>query len=102
MPRRIVRLTPPGDRLREVFAEIRAEIGVPETFRAEVLAEAERASTEPRLPEVDRTDIPFVTIDPPTSLDLDQALQLEGLGAGFRVRYAIADVAAFVEPGGVV
>ena len=43
-----------------------------------------------------------MTIDPPTSLDLDQALHLERLGEGFRVRYAIADVAAVVEPGGVV
>ena len=75
---------------------------MPEAFPAEVLAEAERAATEPRLPGIDRTDVPFVTIDPPTSLDLDQALHLERLGDGFRVRYAIADVGAFVEPGGVV
>ena len=75
---------------------------MPEAFPSEVLAEADRAATEPRLPEVDRTDVPFVTIDPPTSLDLDQALHLERLGEGFRVRYAIADVAAFVEPGGAV
>jgi exoribonuclease R len=102
MPRRAVRLAPPGDGLRGVFSEIRAEVGVPETFPAEVLAEAERAATEPRLPGIDRTDVPFVTIDPPTSLDLDQALHLERLGEGFRVRYAIADVAAFVEPGGVI
>ena len=33
-------------------------------------------------------------------MDLDQALHLERNGKGFRVRYAIADVAAFVEPGG--
>lgn len=75
---------------------------MPETFPAEVLAEAERAAGEPRLPETDLTDVPFVTIDPPSSLDLDQAMHLERLGEGFRVRYAIADVAAFVEPGGVV
>ena len=102
MPRRSVQLTPPGDGLRGVFSEIRAEIGVPETFPPDVLAEAERSSRRPRLPEVDLTDLPFVTIDPPASLDLDQALHLERLGEGYRVRYAIADVAAFVEPGGVV
>ena len=44
-------------------------------------------------------DIPFVTIDPPGARDLDQALHIERTGAGHRVRYAIADVAAFVEPG---
>ena len=43
---------------------------------------------------------PFVTIDPPGSRDLDQALHLERRpGGGFRVRYAIADVAAFVDAG---
>jgi exoribonuclease R len=73
VPRRPVRLASPGGALRETFSEIRAEIGVPEAFPADVLAEAERAATAPRAPETDRTDVPFVTIDPPTSLDLDQA-----------------------------
>jgi exoribonuclease R len=44
-------------------------------------------------------DLPFVTIDPPGARDLDQALHIERRGDGHRVRYAIADVAAFVEPG---
>ena len=35
-------------------------------------------------------------------MDLDQAMHLERRGAGFRVRYAIADVAAFVRPGGAI
>ena len=33
-------------------------------------------------------------------MDLDQALHIERHGKGYRVRYAIADVAAFVTPGG--
>ena len=33
-------------------------------------------------------------------MDLDQAMHLERLGDGFRVHYAIADVAAFLRPGG--
>ena len=32
--------------------------------------------------------------------DLDQAMHIERRGKGYRVRYAIADVAAFVDPGG--
>ncbi|MGW7366644.1 RNB domain-containing ribonuclease, partial [Streptomyces sp. NPDC054841] len=72
-------------------------------FPAEVLAEAERAAREPRLPERDATDIPFFTIDPPASTDLDQAMHLgRRRGGGFRVSYAIADVAAFVTPGGAL
>ena len=32
-------------------------------------------------------------------MDLDQALHIERAGDGYRVHYAIADVAAFVTPG---
>ena len=35
-------------------------------------------------------------------MDLDQAFHLERRGDGYRVQYAIADVAAFVEPGGPI
>ena len=55
-----------------------------------------------RTGRADLTDVPFVTIDPPTSKDLDQAMCLERLGRGYRVRYAIADVASFVRPGGAL
>ncbi|EME21634.1 RNB domain-containing ribonuclease, partial [Rhodococcus triatomae] len=47
-------------------------------------------------------DLPLVTIDPPTSMDLDQALHLERTDAGFVLHYAIADVAAVVRPGGAL
>ena len=79
---------------------LRAELGVPEAFPPEVEAEARGAV--PRLPSTDLTDLPFLTIDPPGSVDLDQAMALERRGTGYRVRYAIADVAAFVVPGGAV
>jgi exoribonuclease R len=73
---------------------------VPAAFPAEVLAEAGRP---PRLPSYDATDIPLFTIDPPTSEDLDQAMHLSRRErGGYRVRYAIADVAAFVAPGGAL
>lgn len=50
----------------------------------------------------DRTDLELITIDPPGSRDLDQALHIEARGDGHRVTYAIADVAALVHPGGAV
>jgi exoribonuclease R len=85
------------------FDAVRAELEVPAGFPADVLAEATRAAAEPVLPAFDATDIPFVTVDPPGSRDLDQALHLAARPAGgFRVSYAIADVAAFVRPGGAV
>ncbi|HEU5000074.1 MAG TPA: RNB domain-containing ribonuclease, partial [Lapillicoccus sp.] len=82
------------------FAAIRAELEVPDEFPPEVLAEAERAAREAELPDRDETDVPFVTIDPVGSMDLDQALHLERAGEGYRVRYAIADVPTYVAPGG--
>ena len=101
MPRRHLRLTPPdGAEIAAALAELRRQLGVERTFPPEVEADADAAVGAPRLPDADETAIPFVTVDPPESLDLDQALHLERSGKGYRVRYAIADVAAFVAPGG--
>ncbi len=88
--------------LRAALAALRAGLGVPGDFPPEVLAEAERAAKAPAPPPYDATDIPFFTLDPPTSTDLDQATHLSRRGTGHRVRYAIADVAAFVAPGGAL
>jgi VacB/RNase II family 3'-5' exoribonuclease len=88
-----------GDTLHEGIAAIQQELGVSADFPDAVLHAAEQAAQAPRLPELDRTDIPFVTIDPESSMDLDQALHLERDGDGYVVHYAIADVAAFVSPG---
>ena len=95
-----------GDTLRAGIADIQKDLGVVPEFPDEVERAAEQAARNPRLPELDRTDIPFVTIDPATSMDLDQALHIErdltagsGRAAGYVVHYAIADVAAFVSPG---
>jgi len=82
------------------FAAIRAEFDVPEEFPAAVLAEAERRAAQPRLPELDATDVPLVTLDPVGSRDLDQAVHLAANGDGYRVSYAIADVGAVVGLGG--
>jgi exoribonuclease R len=91
------------------FARARTEVGVPERFPDGVEREAaERALAGPRLPPgapaepVDQRDTPFVTIDPPGSRDLDQAYFAERRADGYRVHYAIADVAAFVTPGEAV
>ena len=96
-----------GDELRRRFDAIRAEQEVPEEFPPEVLEEAEEARERARdLPERDETAVPFITIDPPGSMDLDQALHIEADHSheegGFRVRYAIADVPAFVKPNGPI
>ena len=85
--------------LAEGLAAIRSSLEVPDAFPAEVQAAAEQAAARPRLPELDRTDIELITIDPEGSRDLDQALHITREGDGYRVSYAIADVAAFVSAG---
>ena len=79
------------------FAGLRAELGVVEAFPPEVLAEVQ--GLRPALPEHDATALPLLTVDPEGSRDLDQAVHLEREGDGYRVRYAIADVGAFVALG---
>ena len=87
---------------------VRAELDVPDGFPEEVTAAAVQAATGRPAGEVanghtDRTGIELVTIDPPGSRDLDQAFGAERrAGGGVRVWYAIADVAAFVAPGGAI
>ncbi|GAB3883688.1 RNB domain-containing ribonuclease [Terrabacter terrigena] len=97
--------TRPGDvarQLAERFEAVRRQLEVREEFPPDVVAEAGAAAANADLPERDETSVPFITIDPPTSMDLDQAMWIERDGAGYRVRYAIADVPAFVRAGGAV
>ena len=84
------------------FAQIRAELGVPEDFPPQVREAAEAAAAAPLPAWTDLTDVPFVTIDPPGSTDLDQAMNLRRRGDGFAVDYAIADVPSFVASGGPI
>ena len=84
------------------WSAIRSELGIVDAFPPEALAEAAAAASASVLPDLDRTEVELFTIDPPGSLDLDQAMSLERHAAGFRVVYAIADVGAFVRPGGPI
>ena len=80
---------------------IRSEFDLPPSFPAAALAEAD--GLVPRDAERrDATDVALVTIDPEGSRDLDQAVGIERRPDGWRVRYAIADVAAWVVPGGAI
>lgn len=95
--------TPPcADTLAPGIAAIKQEMNLPTAFPDEVEAAAERAARNPRLPDLDCTDIALVTIDPAGAMDLDQAMFVERRGEGYRVVYAIADVAAFVSAGDVI
>lgn len=90
---------PPAQAIAQGVAVIKQEMDLPLAFPPEVEAAAAQAAAAPRLPDLDRTGIPLVTVDPPGAMDLDQALYVERRGDGYRVHYAIADVGAFVAPG---
>ncbi len=65
-----------------------------------MLAAAERAVAKPIGSEhVDRTSLQFATLDPASSIDLDQAFAIEVAGSDIILHYAIADVGWFVQPG---
>jgi len=88
------------------FDRIRRRFDVPPAFPQAVLdAAAAAAAAGPRAPSGaptairDALDLEFVTVDPEGSVDLDQAFCAARRGDGYRVFYAIADVAAFVAPG---
>ncbi|WP_291314202.1 RNB domain-containing ribonuclease [Corynebacterium sp. UBA2622] len=80
------------------FRDVAREFDVPTDFPPEVHAEAAGLTDRHADARRDARDIPFVTIDPVGSKDLDQAVYIEKDGDGYVVYYAIADVAAFVEP----
>lgn len=88
-----------AETLRSGIAAIQAEMKVTPDFPEAVERAAAEAAANPRMPDLDRTDVPFVTIDPASARDLDQAMHIERNGGGYVVHYAIADLAAFVTPG---
>lgn len=100
MPRLTAPVVP--EDLAAGLAAVREDLDVPGEFPADALREAEEAARAPLPEREDRRDLELFTIDPPGSMDLDQAMALSRLGEGYRIDYAIADVAAFVTPGGAL
>jgi exoribonuclease R len=78
------------------LADIRTQFQVPADFPAEAIAEADSAAARPVDGHEDWTAQEFVTLDPQTSTDLDQAFAIERAGGDLILHYAIADVAWFV------
>lgn len=100
--RRLRLPVPQATALASGMAGLQRELGLPLEFPLEVEQAATAAAANPRLPDEDRTDIEFITIDPPDARDLDQAMFVARNGDGYRVHYAIADVAAFVTAGDAI
>ncbi|WP_223114466.1 RNB domain-containing ribonuclease [Lolliginicoccus suaedae] len=88
--------------LRDATDAVLGELDAPDHYPPDAEAEAAAAIDRYSSDRRDATEIPLLTIDPPGSRDLDQALHIQQLRSGYRVHYAIADVAAFIEPGGAL
>lgn len=93
-----------GEALAAGFAAIRSEHEVDDAMPAavEAAAAAAAAASPAGFDRADRRDVALRTLDPLGSRDLDQAFHLSRDGDGFVLRYAIADVASWVQPGDVV
>ena len=91
------RLTTTPLNIDALVAELQLDVAFPD----DVLAAADEAAKRPLPAYPDARDVPLVTIDPPGSLDLDQAVAIETRpDGGWIVNYAIADVGFFIDPGG--
>lgn len=91
------------DAMAAGLERIRNENGVVVEFPPAVEEAAQAAVGRRPGPEHrDRTGERFVTLDPATSVDLDQAFAIELAGDDIVLHYAIADVGWFVRPGDVL
>lgn len=104
MPAAPLRVEPIDAVFKDGFDRIRTELKIEDVVPADVIAEANATAARPIIEDerVDLRGLPFLTIDPPGSTDLDQAMCFERSAGGWVVHYAIADVAAFVPPGGAI
>ena len=88
--------------LADGLGKIRAEFQLPAGFPSDAMAEAEAAAAKSPDDHADRTSLPFVSLDPASSRDLDQAFAIEPAGEDWLLHYAIADVGWFVAGGGAL
>lgn len=100
MPLRKVEIPDVPETVVDGVHRLQEELELRTEFPAAVLQHASGIpGNEPDGPQrVDATDIEFIAIDPPTSMDLDQIMHIERDGDGYVVHYGIADIPAFVPP----
>ncbi|RUX04515.1 RNB domain-containing ribonuclease, partial [Mesorhizobium sp. M2A.F.Ca.ET.037.01.1.1] len=82
-------LTDPSQALSTGLTKIRTEFHVPDGFPPEVMAAAQAAAKRAPAQHADRTAMPFVTLDPASSTDLDQAFSIEASGGDLLLHYSL-------------
>ena len=99
---RVLRRIGRPDRARDVVEGLMLDRGLHRTYSRAATAEAEARLHEPYAAEtrVDLRDLPTFTIDPDDARDFDDAISARREGDRVRVWVHIADVTAYVRPGG--
>jgi ribonuclease R len=99
---RVLRRIGRPDRARDVVEGLMLDRGLRRSYPRAATAEAEAQLHEPYAAEarVDLRDLPTFTIDPDDARDFDDAISARREGDRVRVWIHIADVTAYVRPGG--
>lgn len=100
----ILRCLGPAHNNRTWYSLILAQHGIPEHFSDEELQTVEQLAQTTVIDNsrVDMTALPFITIDAPTTEDMDDALYAETIDGGWQLTVAIADAAAVIKPDSVL
>jgi ribonuclease R len=99
---RVIRRLGRPDRARNVLEGLMLDRGLHRNYSRAAAAEAEHAVNDPYASDgrVDLTDLPTFTIDPDDAQDFDDAVSARREDGHIRVWVHIADVTAYVRPGG--
>jgi ribonuclease R len=100
---RVIRRLGRPDRARDVLEGLMLDRGLHRSYPRSAAAEAEHAASEPYAADarVDLTPLPTFTIDPDDARDFDDAISAVREDDGrIRVWVHIADVTAYLRPGG--
>lgn len=99
---RVLRRLGRPDVARDLLEGLMLDRGLRRTYPRAATAEAERAADEPYAADarVDLTELPTFTIDPDDAKDFDDAISARREDGRVRLWVHIADVTAYVRPGG--
>jgi ribonuclease R len=101
---RVVRSLGRPDVARNVLEALMLDRGLRRAFPRRVEEDAAELAAQPAVdpPRRDLTGLPTFTIDPVTARDYDDAISAQREGDAIRVWVHIADVGAYVRPGGAI